>query len=129
SIPIRIGGNFPRYPMTCRRRSFLHNIGCSAAFTPCNTKTLLDVSIPLRIRSFTDGSLCLRSATTSFWHSDAVGGRPPQQGRQIANFANLHWIPASRFARPGHARNILDAVQLAGRAPALLTSTENVAQE
>src|SRR5712691_4065086 len=24
---------------------------------------------------------CLRSATTSFWHIDAVGGRPPQQPR------------------------------------------------
>ena len=22
----------------------------------------------------------MRSATTSFWHTDAVGGRPPQQG-------------------------------------------------
>src|SRR5262249_57349672 len=28
----------------------------------------------------TDGSLGLRSRTTSFWHSDALGGRPPQTG-------------------------------------------------
>src|SRR5439155_18909233 len=109
SIPIRIGGNFPRYPMTCRRRSFLHNIGCSAAFTPCNTKTLLDVSIPMRIRSFTDGSLCLRSATTSFWHSDAVGGRPPQQGGRTRTLRILLWVPALRgpFARPGHVRFVM----------------------
>src|SRR4029077_13771875 len=33
----------------------------------------------------------MRSATTSFWHSDAVGGRPPQQffGRVLGT-----WIPA-----------------------------------
>ena len=33
-----------------------------------------DVSIPMRIIWSTDGLLCLRSATTSFWHSDAVRG-------------------------------------------------------
>src|SRR3954447_22332175 len=28
-----------------------------------------DVSIPIRLICSTDGSLCLRSATTSFWHA------------------------------------------------------------
>jgi hypothetical protein len=34
-----------------------------------------DVSIPIRVIWSTDGPLCLRSTTTSFWHIDAVGGR------------------------------------------------------
>src|ERR1035437_3639776 len=38
-----------------------------------------DVSMPTRLICSTDGLLCLRSTTTSFWHIDAVGGRPPQQ--------------------------------------------------
>jgi hypothetical protein len=38
-----------------------------------------DVSIPILIIWSTDGLLCLRSTTTSVWHIDAVGGRPPQQ--------------------------------------------------
>src|ERR1043166_2592451 len=79
-MPTCVGGSFAKNSITCRRRSFFRSTGCSLASTPCTTKTLLDVSIPIRIRSFTDGSLCLRSATTSFWHTDAVGGRPPQQG-------------------------------------------------
>jgi hypothetical protein len=33
-----------------------------------------DVSIPMRVIWSMDGLLCLRSATTSFWHSDAVRG-------------------------------------------------------
>src|SRR5262245_5955785 len=35
---------------------------------------------------------CLRSATTSFWHSDAVGGRPPQQLSQHERVES--WVPA-----------------------------------
>src|SRR5215213_6368967 len=38
-----------------------------------------DVSIPMRLIWSTDGLLCLKSLTTSFWHIDAVGGRPHQQ--------------------------------------------------
>src|SRR5215212_11733403 len=38
-----------------------------------------DVSIPMRLICSTDGLLCLTSLTTSFWHIDAVGGRPHQQ--------------------------------------------------
>src|SRR5216683_4993500 len=29
---------------------------------------------------------CLRSTTTSFWHIDAVGGRPPQQPPGFSNW-------------------------------------------
>ena len=54
----------------------LRSTGCSAASTPCSWKKRFDVSIPMRVIFFTDGSL-VEISTTSFWHIDAVGGRPP----------------------------------------------------
>src|ERR1700722_3213684 len=56
-----------------------------------------DVSIPIRLIWSTDGLLCLRSTTTSFWHIDAVGGRPHQQKQthQIAITALGSAAPAS----------------------------------
>jgi hypothetical protein len=67
--------------------------------------------MPIRIILSMDGSLGLRSATTSFWHSDAVGGRPPQQEARLqlsGGVGSLPQVPqwnAGRRARP------------AGRAP------------
>src|ERR1700704_2283497 len=47
---------------------------------------------------------CLRSTTTSFWHIDAVGGRPPQQppnavaldgvGDTALSIDHAVWVPA-----------------------------------
>src|SRR5215208_6802413 len=57
-----------------------------------------DVSIPIRLICSTDGSLCLRSATTSFWHArcrrgpstptDGLGrqGRRPRKCWQTYRF-------------------------------------------
>src|SRR6267142_4766612 len=49
---------------------------------------------------------CLRSTTTSFWHIDAVGGRPPQQppasvvtngvGGSALSIDHAVWVPAPR---------------------------------
>src|SRR6202023_614850 len=38
-----------------------------------------DVSMPIRLIDSTDGLLCLRSATTSFWHIDAAGAVHPNK--------------------------------------------------
>jgi hypothetical protein len=53
-----------------------------------------------------DGPLGLRSATTSFWHSDAVGGRPPQQevawlelSGGVRSLPQVPWWDAERRAR------------------------------
>src|SRR5712691_6645603 len=40
---------------------------------------------------------CLRSATTSFWHIDAVGGRPPQQPRPVVVEAKPTTIVLKQF--------------------------------
>src|SRR5215218_9634947 len=69
-----VGGSLPKKVIRSWRRSLLRRTGSSAAFTPCSWKTCFDVSIPMRIIWSMDGLLCLRSATTSFWHSDAVRG-------------------------------------------------------
>src|ERR1700738_2862736 len=37
------------------------------------------VSMPIRLIDSPDGLLCLRSATTSFWHIDAVGAVHPNK--------------------------------------------------
>src|SRR5215211_5665223 len=52
-----VGANLAKNGRTARRRSFLRSTGCSAASTPCSWKTFLDVSIPIRLISFMDGSL------------------------------------------------------------------------
>ena len=57
SIPITVGGSLAKNASTCLRDSFLRNTGCSAASTPCSSKICFDVSIPMRIIWFTDGSL------------------------------------------------------------------------
>src|SRR5438046_8574319 len=43
----------------------------------------------------------LRSPTTSFWHSDAVGGRPPQQ-RQPPTAGAFGWISAAALRACGN---------------------------
>src|SRR5216683_3506306 len=49
---------------------------------------------------------CLRSTTTSFWHIDAVGGRPPQQ-------------PQAYVAAPSHGCSICESRQGCGYGPLL----------
>src|ERR1700688_1042107 len=94
SSPTTVGASAAKNSSTLLRRSLLRRTGSPAAFTPCSTKTLLDVSTPIRISWFTDGSLGLRSSTTSFWHSDAVGGRPPQQRQSRKLWLDSGFAPA-----------------------------------
>src|SRR5712692_9650447 len=44
---------------------------------------------------------CLRSPTTSSWHIDAVGGRPPQQERIDAALAASPYVARARRWIPG----------------------------
>src|SRR5882724_6116873 len=53
---------------------------------------------------------CLRSTTTSFWHIDAVGGRPPQQ-------------PPAFVARSGSCPSLLSNVRLGLWVPAFAGTT------
>jgi hypothetical protein len=59
-----------------------------------------DVSMPMRIMWSTDGLLCLRSATTSFWHSDAVRGpSTPTQNLMLS-----HSVFARKQCKPAQIR-------------------------
>jgi len=88
SIAISVGGSFSKNLSISLRRSFLRRTGSSAAFTPCNWKTCFDVSMPIRAICSTDGLPRLRSSTTSIWHIDAAGGRPPQQDNRCPRRPN-----------------------------------------
>ena len=66
-----------------------------------------DVSIPIRLICSTDGLLCLRSATTSFWHARCRRGpSTPTDGRVhgAASDVRRHPVadrPAARTASAG----------------------------
>src|SRR5215210_784469 len=98
-MPTDVGGNSLKNSIICRRRSRLRSTASPAAFTPCSSNKFFDVSIPMRIICSTDG-LLFEISTTSSWHIDAVGGRPPQQS-SLLGWARLEplWI-ASAAAPP-----------------------------
>jgi hypothetical protein len=56
SIATTVGGSLRKNGIICARRKLMRMIGRSAASTPCNVKTALDVSTPMRVSSDLDGS-------------------------------------------------------------------------
>src|SRR5690242_17128278 len=78
---------------TCPRRSFFSRTASSAPFTPCNWKTLFDVSSPMRIIFSTDGLPCLRSQRP---HSGTLRCR---RGPSTPTFRNAAERPRSGGTR------------------------------
>src|SRR5215212_2879862 len=102
-MPTDVGGNSLKNSIICRRRSRLRSTASPAAFTPCSSNKFFDVSIPMRIICSTDG-LLFEISTTSSWHIDAVGGRPPQQSRGLTNRLDCFVAVAPRNDEPEHSR-------------------------
>src|SRR5271170_25807 len=64
-----------------------------------------DVSIPIRLICSTDGLLCLRSATTSFWHARCRRGpSTPTDGRGCGVAADVPGNPVAHRPYAGAAR-------------------------
>src|ERR1700720_4745521 len=59
-----------------------------------------DVSMLIRLIDSTDGLLCLRSATTSFWHIDAVGASHPSSANTSTQSSNYGVGTQPREANP-----------------------------